>query len=780
MAELLTYVELDIVFCENTYGVAPCTASLSSSPPTGDIKCFNCISTCQDRPNFSEGEVTLRFAKATDYLPTSIDCIPNILSVSYSPSIVSLGANLGQRASLTVTFRDHPHSDTGEGYDKYLSERPYDPWEQGTYWGKFRARQPFLQGRPLRWITGRVGEDIEDMEIRSFIIESFSGPTPDGNFIITAKDILKLADGDRSQAPLLSSGFLSADINAAVTAATLLPTGIGNAEYPASGYLSIGGNEVVSFTRSGDNLTITRGQLGSTATTHKASDRVQVVLRYAGEDVADILYDLLVTYAEVPASYITLSDWQLETSAFLGSVYTANICEPTPVSTLAAELIEQAALSIWWDDIERKIRLRVLRAVVTDADTFTPENTMKGSLQLKEQPEKRISRVQVYFGQKDPTKPLSNLDNYRSTSLTIDDEAEEDYGALAIKTIVSRWIPEGGLTVADRLGAIQLGRFRDPPRHVKFDLMRFAETDAQLGIGYRVQSDCVQDATGAQDDIPIQVTRLNPGADKFTVEAEEMLWTAPAADTGVRTIIYDASNQNRNLKTTHDSLYFPAESGDVVNCIINSGVVISSANIDLPAFDVGIWPAGVIVTLIVNGRIAGAGGDGGNGGLGSGIGVNGGNGNPGGVALYCRSPINLEFPSGAEIWGGAGGGGGGGGGSTNHLIPAGGGGGGGGGGGRNAGAGGIGGNGVIPGFSGSGGTDFSGGGAGGGGNYPSTPGAPGGGAGGPGTAGSPGGSRAPFGGGTGGSGGAAGAAIDGISYVTVTVSGGSQLGASIN
>jgi len=776
----LTFIEIDIEFCSLVYGVPPCMASLVSSPPTGTIKCFNSRATCQDIDNFSPEDVTLRFARPTTFLPRSIDCIPSILEVSYTPSTISLGKNLGTRATLSVTFRDHPHSDTGEGYDKYISDRDYDPYSQGTYWGKFRARQPFVRGRPLRWITGLVGQDIEYMERRHFVIDSFDGPTPDGRYTVVAKDILKLADGDRAQAPLMSNGFLSADMNASITGAALLPSGIGNAEYPASGYLNIGGNEIVSFTRTGDSLTIARGQLGSTATTHKAQDRCQLVLRYVGEDVADIIQDLLENYADVPPGYISVSDWQEETAAFLGSVYTANICEPTSVATLVSELCEQAGLAIWDDNIERKIRLQVLRGIVTDAATFNPDNIRQGTLTIKEQPDTRLSRVITYFGQKDPTKPLSNLDNYRSTSSVVDSAAEDDYGSASIKTILSRWIPEAGRTVADRLGEIVLGRFRDPPRRLTFETARYAETDVSLGIGYRVEAFCVQDATGAQSDIPIQATRVNPGPDRFSVEAEEMLWSAPEADLANRQIVFGADTYNINLRDSHDSIYPEPVSGDVVTCTINAGVVIGSVSSTLRAFDVGSWPSGVILNVILNGQIRGAGGPGGEGGSWS-----GGNGLPGGAggtALYLRYPINLTYPSGSKIYAGGGGGGGGGGGSGD------GGGGGGGGGGagqaKGPGANGGGANGGEHGLAGSlsdddvggpggrgglGTTPFNGGGRGGEGRghgVAGEPGVPGESSGGPG--GSP------------GAGGAGGVAIDGISFVTTIISGADILGSQIN
>ena len=56
-------------------------------------------------------------------------------------------------ATLSVVFRDHKDADTAPGLDPYFSERDYDPYEQGTFWGKFRARQPFLRGRAVRWIS---------------------------------------------------------------------------------------------------------------------------------------------------------------------------------------------------------------------------------------------------------------------------------------------------------------------------------------------------------------------------------------------------------------------------------------------------------------------------------------------------------------------------------------------------------------------------------------------------------------------------------------------------
>lgn len=776
----LTFIEVDVPFCSLVYGVAPCTASLVSSPPTGTIKCFNSRATCQDIANFDPEDVTIRFAKPTDYLPSDIECIPSILDVSFTPATISLGENLGTRATLSVTFKDHPHSDTGEGFDKYLADRTYDPYSQGTFWGKFRARQPFLQGQPIRWITGLLGDDLADMETRHFIVESFDGPTPDGKYTLVAKDVLKLVDGDRSQAPPLNSGFLNGAINTTDMSFTLSPSGIGNSDYAASGTAVIGGNEIVTFTRSSDSVTITaRALFGTSAVSHAAQDRFQEVLRYDSADPADIIYQLMVSYAGVPSAYITLSDWQAETSAFLGRLYTAKICEPTSVGTLISELIQQACLSIWWDDAEQKVRLRVLRGILTDANTFTPENTLQGTLTIKEQPEKRISQVWTYFGPINAVKSIGDTENYRSTSIVIDDAAEEDYGTSVVKKIFSRWIPALGRTVADRLGAIQLGRYRDPPRRLTFDLQRYAETDVLLGEGYRVEAQCIQDATGAASDIPIQITRLNPGPDRFKVEAEEMLFTAPDEDLVDKTIIIDSNINDLTLIDVHNSIYPPPLSGDTVTFRINPGVIVGSSSVTDPAITVGAWPAGVTINLDVQGRIQGRGGNGGQGATPASVAGSGGQ--QGGRALYTRYAINLLVASGA-IWAGGGGGGGGGASTLGLSTSSGGGGGGGGGAGTLGGLGGVGGAATGAGTYGSDGapgqpTAGAGGGSRGSGNGANFPGF-GANGGGPGLAGGAGGNGTGLG--IGGAGGAAGNAIDGVSYVTVVSGPGDIRGGQVN
>lgn len=963
----LVYSELDVPRCALRYGQ---TTGEGTCPAVKGVdseqECWNTRATCPVPLSFVDTTVTIRYGQSSAYRPKDIDCMPSLLSAEISPGTIKPGESLGERSTLTVVFQDGPHPDTGLGqYDFYRSERDYDPVAQGSYWGKFRARQQYLRGLPHRIKLGYVGQEFADFESRSFFLESFEGPTLTGTFTIQSKDIFKQLDGDRAVAPEMSEGYLLSDISSTAAELTLAPTGIG-ATYDDEGYVNLGGKEIVRYWRTGldqyvklllhaegadgsttftdssasahtvtavgnaqidtaqfkfgsssilfdgtgdqvaldgssdfafgtgdftidffirrnasgeqilfdmrppggnglypliyinsanalvyhtnsanritqagsvstgvwhhialtrangvtrlwfnggqsggdyvdsndyivgasrpsiggngnnpavsgfngwmdevrvskgiarwtavftppaapaplttDVLTIPyRAQLNTEAQDHKAQDRVQTVLDIFGENVADIIRMLMVDYAGVPEAYIPIAEWLAETEGFLGTVCTAYIAEPTPVRKLVDELIEQQALCVWWDDRAELIRLTVLRAISTDAKLFD-EHNMAGDAKLgvREQPDKRLSRVLTYYSQINPLKAVDDLDNYRSSQMTIDGESETNNGSSAIKVITSRWIPQNARAVAQKLNNKLLARFRNAPRMFSFATMRYSDNDVELGRGYNIGSPLFQGPDGARVNVPVQVVRLSPMRDRLVVEAEEMRFEQldDDVDPGGHLVIIDTDSYNIDARALHDSQYDEAESGDIVTFQINAGVTVGSTSTAISALliDSG-WASGVTVRLINNGRIAGKGGAGGAGGFGAA----GSPGSAGGTALKVEYPIDLDNSNG-EIDGGAGGGGGGG---ANAFLP---GGGGGGGCGQDPGLGAVNGYGAA---SGSAGTSTSGGSGGAG-----TSGGGNGGAGGdPGEAGSPGGAGT-FGGGTGG---AAGPAIDGISNVT--------------
>ena len=662
MTRAFEAVELDILFCrlrwKETNAFGTCSA-------TGSTPCYNTRETTQAPNNYNPGTVTLRYTKPSGFLPDDIEALPYLQSVDYSPATIAPGKSLGERSSVTFIFRDAPYGDTGEGYDKYRVSRPYNPAIQGTYWGKLRARHRSLRGRSIRWIVGQVGQPLDAMEVRHFVVDSIDGPRRDGTFAIIAKDVLKLADGDRSQTPKVTNGSLSADLAANGSSFTaVFPAGYSNTQYPtASHYVSIGANEVIRVTRSGNTFTVAaRAQFGTTAVAHSAGDRIQLCRVYSAQKPSVILSDILQNDCGLDPTFVPLSEWQTEEDTYLQRLYSRCISEPESSRKVIDEFIEQAGLVVWPDELGRAVRMQVLRGIPSDATVFAPDtNIEKGSLTFRDQPETRISRSVTRFALRSPLMSSGEPQSYRSVRQLIDVDAELIYGSPSIREIAGTWIPQFGDTTADRTNELQVGRFSTPPRRFTFEVSRHAGVLPVMGMGARLRCpEVIQDVTGAASDTPIQITRVMPGPASFKVEAEEMLVKIfNPQDIKNRTILINASAYNLNILAIHNSLYPALTLADVaagvnVTVVLAAGVKLGSTSTSSPALDLPAgWPTGLPITIEVYGYIYGKGGDGATGRLAT---YAGGNGLAGGPALRLCFPCALKIKSGSRIWSGGGGG----------------------------------------------------------------------------------------------------------------------------
>ncbi len=511
----VTVVEMDLDFCSHTYGVAPCTASVGV---TGTQKCFNTRKTCQDSANYDPVAKTYRFSNLP--LPLAQGSIASLVSMSQAPTKIDPGNGLGLRASVTVTFQDHPFSDTF-GIDKYLADRSYAPLGQGTYWGKLIARNPYYQGRVLRIRTGYLTDtfDWANFESRSYVIERIEGPDASGRVKVTAKDVLKLADDKRAQCPLASTGKLSADITDVATTATLVPAGIGDEEYDGSGYLSIS-EEVCAFDRTADVLTLTRAQFNTTASEHKFGDAVQLAKVYEDERIDDVLYELLTDFAAVDPTWIDFPAWQLEVDRWLSSyLLTRVIVKPMGVNKLITELCQSCLFYAWWEQRTQLIEFRAIHPVFGDTITDIDEtnNVIEDSVSVTEVPDDRVSQVWVIYN---PFSPVADDDvNYKQTYITADleKEGDDEYGESRIKKIMVDWFDESNVAEALVLGARILTRYKDNPQIVKITM---DAKDALVWTGDLVYltTKSIQNYDGSSPTQLMQVLEVNesePGS-KFT------------------------------------------------------------------------------------------------------------------------------------------------------------------------------------------------------------------------------------------------------------------------
>ncbi len=708
--ETLTLFEIDQPLCPLVYSEAPCTASLGT---TGNKKCFNTRATCQDKANYRvvagspdvDNFLTLRFSRNQQGLMAYGPLIPSLEDVTTTPGSLNLAAMdrdsdaMGNREVLTLVFNDHKHSDNL--VDPYRLERnietgspnigTYDPYESGTFWGKWLARNPFKSAYRCRIYEGFVGDAVADMRVRNYVIDSVDGPN-DGQVTITCIDLFTLIDREKAVAPVASLGELDANITDVATSATLTPAGIGNLEYAAAGILAIG-DELMDFTRSSDALTLTRGQYNTTAEAHEQEDLVQTVLEYDAQAVVDVVHDLLLNFTTLTTDELPKTDWDIE-AADLPEVYTARIATSVPVIDLVGELAEQAGFTLWPDVATGTIKFSALRAKANLATVTDNEWIKDESLNIIDQADRRASQVWVYYSQINATLDLDRKQNFRSRVVTPDlnAEGEFEYGVPAIKEIFSRWIPQFGRTLATDTGERLLNMFRDPPKEAEFQMHIGRNSAFGLADFISLETSEIQDDTGSVLPVSMAVVEKRIDENEISIRAEQVTF-AEITSTGERTIYIENDINNINLRTIHDSLFtapLGGSPGEIVRFIVVEGVTVGSDSSTLKALSTGLWPEGVALLLDVgsetgSARVQGGGGAGSRGGESIGtVGV------AGGIAIFAEATIQINNLFG-EIFSG-GGGGGSAGGVRSPAVPSYyfSGGGGGGGAGTNSGAGGFG------------------------------------------------------------------------------------------
>ncbi|WP_342150228.1 hypothetical protein [Methylorubrum sp. SB2] len=460
----ITMVEIDLDFCGLTYGVAPCTAALGT---TGSQKCFNTFKTCQAPGAYTKGVKTYRFCSANAFLPIGETIFPYIEDVDIAPTQLK-PSGFSVSASVTVTLRDFPYHD--RGVDPYAGTRGYDQAAQGSFFGKLRARNPYLVNRVMRVNTGYVDADrTVYTKTRTYFIDRMEGPDANGVVKLIGKDLLRFAETDKAEAPVTSKGALGTAITAADTSLMLQPMGIG-AEYPSSGTVRVG-DELIQYTgKSGDQLFgFTRGSDGTAPASHDADDAVQLCIRYTMASVPSVIADLLTTYAGISSSRIPLPAWEDEASTWLAGFTISHVLsKPEGVRKLVESLLESAACSLWWDELDAVLRFKAIVPQPPSGAVPVFDETrhiLAGSLKVKDQEKDRISRVVMYLGLSTPVKDVKK-ENFRFINVTVDVDGESSnaYGTSATEEILSRWVPNR--TIAQQISSRLLARYQETPREV--------------------------------------------------------------------------------------------------------------------------------------------------------------------------------------------------------------------------------------------------------------------------------------------------------------------------
>lgn len=501
-------VEIDMDYCSRTFGVGLCTASLAGPVVR---KCFNTFYTCRKVSVYDKSALTYRFVQPRPNYPKGATVFPLLVSTSGRSATVNIAGSdprmesLGQRGTVTASFIDTVYHD--RFVDKYAAGRVdgtaqtdeggYNPQDRGTFWTKFKARNPNYAGRPMRVITAYLdGDVITVLATRNFVISEMEGPDNNGNVTIKGKDILFLADNDKAVAPKQSRGQLIAGITADVGQVfTLNPVSVG-AEYSASGFGTVG-SELVQFTRSGDVVSLTaRGLNGTIASTHAVNDTFQQSYSPRLKRIDDVIYELLVTYAGINPAYISLPTWQNEINRWAPYLsLTTDILKPTGVNDLIGELAI-LGVSIWWDEVSQLIGLKVNRP--PDTDVVKSITDFANIIEVKQEDRDADRLTEVLFNTIviDPTKSITDSANYLRGFYLADAAAKSPlaYGDTKIKEINCRWLNHGNDALVKILSKRLLNRFNRQP--VRYEIDLDINDDVKLTDVINMQSYVISDETG--------------------------------------------------------------------------------------------------------------------------------------------------------------------------------------------------------------------------------------------------------------------------------------------
>ena len=637
-----------------------------------DDLCFNTFGTCQDTPNYVKETRTYRFIDLVTRPIELIDAYPSIKSVRYGSTQLQPGGKFSVRGKVTVVLQDFAHNDSN--VDDYRGERTFDQEQRGTFFGKLKRRNQFYIGRPMRVLEGYLDEpfSLANFRTREYVIENITGPTADGKVTIEGKDVLALARDDRAKAPTASTFTLRSAMTAGQT--TMLPQ-LGEAATivlaASDKHFRIGEEIVLIGSESPtDTVNITRAQGGTTAASHTIDDSIQECLTYEDEPVIDVIDDLLVNFANIPASFIPTTDWEAEeTESLSGYDLETIISTPTGVTKLLQEICEITLIDLWYSDVDQEIKLKLQTPFTTVTETWDDDNNIiADTIKVQDVSSRRLSRVLIYYGIRNFARDLTEPENYRIVNFEIetDKEGVNKYNDEKVRTIFSRWFDSSNAVQVALTSQRLLKLFGLTPIEVTFDIDAKDVETLQTGDVYDLNTRVIQDVDGSQKTTRFQITETKPLSPGSRYRYKSMaFFQDPTPDT--LTITGNVTDYDLFVE-----LGGPPGPVDVT-LTINAAVDVDGTQGNDAITTVGMHPDSTL-HLINNGDVRGHGGRGGGGGTASitsdwdpeifcfyfpSGSTSGGSGVAGGDAINVTiASITIDNTNG-NIWAGAGGGGGG-------------------------------------------------------------------------------------------------------------------------
>jgi hypothetical protein len=414
------------------------------------------------------------------------------LRVSSSPAGLNVAGIMegkspfGIKATATVSMSDFVWSDPWGDNNKALRTTPPTRF----FWQTFLARNRFFNGFEMVIYDGYVGDDLDDMRQRLFLVDGIDGPSG-GEVTIYGSDPLAKARGKMALFPpamdmalVLAIGADDTTIRVETDTESNLSSIMG---ITTDRHVRIG-DEIISYAAYSEVSTgiydltgCVRAVGGTTAKEASIGTKVTRVGHFHRALLADAALYLLTDWTQVGASRIDTAGWATETAEMLSTVRTTDawVTEATPVEGLMGELCQQGCFMVWWDEWSSLVRMKAVGPAVGSVQHLTDASgVIADSASLEMLPDDRLSRVFVYCNPADATKITRAGALAVYARVAADYEVPEAGGEDLTLEVVSRWLPTR--TLAGIMIARTLIRTQDIPRLLTVDV---AAKDREIVIG---------------------------------------------------------------------------------------------------------------------------------------------------------------------------------------------------------------------------------------------------------------------------------------------------------
>lgn len=461
--------------CPHTFGIAPCGAVFDGEKG----KCYNTLATCQSIRDYERSVAgrTYQFCSAGKFIPGYNDIIE---SYAISAPAIKEDYKIWQKERITIRLSDFVGADEVQD-DDYQDERGTGLANgsptvntESSWWARFIRRNQFFNRRPALFEIGYIdytGEFITTTSHQLYI-DKIARNSAGGYTTIEITDGIKLKKEDGAVVPKLSDIRLTEDLTEG--AQQIFIAGDYAQRFDGIKHVSIG-KEIMTITEvvyepAQTVLYVFRASGGSEAGSHEDGDTVELCYTLEGENIVDVVQDILTNYCDLGNVQIDTAGFAEEKDRYLQLYQCHAIIPKAEAADKMLEELQQSGLfNIWFDSAANLIRIRSvvsLSIINPDITDIADSDIIERTLNITEEPRKSLSRVFVYTNPVDFTNVRKDNDKWRNISGYVDAtvEAPEARGESVVALVYSRFIsPTIATTMAGRMlatGSLNAGKIK--------------------------------------------------------------------------------------------------------------------------------------------------------------------------------------------------------------------------------------------------------------------------------------------------------------------------------